>query len=333
MRHGVRGIRLQYLVYVVILGFGPARGQGPQGTPPVRAQSGAIDSQSSDVSGTPQIHVNSDLVLIPVTVTDHKGRIVGGLQKEDFALYEDKVEQAITHFASEDAPVSISLVVDTSDSMRPKLVKAREAVAALLNNANPQDEFSLVEFNQVARVVVGFTTKGEEIRDRMSLVRTGGATALLDAVSIALNEMKNARHTRKAIIIISDGEDNASHCSVHELRDAVRQADVLVYAIGIIDWYGYSQSQPPQGLMGSALLDEITKQTGGRLFQVSWLKQLPQIASKIGAWLRHQYVLAYVPNGQQNSRRYHHVQVKITRPQGFPRFHAQWRLGYYTPTE
>ena len=147
----------------------------------------------SDASGTPQIHVNSDLVIIPVTVTDYKGRIVGGLQKEHFALYEDKVEQAITHYASEDAPVALSLVLDTSDSMHPKLKKAREAAAALLNNANPEDEFSLVEFNQVARLAVSFTTNGEEIRNRVALVQTGGATALLDAVTVALNEMKNAR--------------------------------------------------------------------------------------------------------------------------------------------
>ena len=335
MRHRVRGFRLNAPAYIVIFGLSRALCQQPQGTstPTFGARSEATHSQLSDASGTPQIHVNSDLVIIPVTVTDHKGRIVGGLQKEHFALYEDKVEQAITHFASEDAPVSISLVLDTSDSMHPKLKKAREAAAALLNNANPEDEFSLVEFNQVARLAVSFTTNGEEIRNRVALVQTGGATALLDAVTVALNEMKNARHTRKAIIIISDGEDNASRCTVHQLRDAVREADVQVYAIGIIDWSSYSQFQPSQGPSGSALLDEITKQTGGRLFQVSGLKQLPEIASKISAWLRHQYILAYVPNGQQKNRKYHRVQVKITRPLGFPRLHAYWRLGYYPPAE
>ena len=335
MRHKVRGFRLNALAYIVILGLGRALCQQPQGTstPTFRARSEATHSQLSDASGTPQIHVNSDLVIIPVTVTDHKGTIVGGLQKEHFALYDDKVEQAITHFASEDAPVSISLVLDTSDSMHPKLKKAREAAAALLNNANPEDEFSLVEFNQVARLAVSFTTNGEEIRNRMALVQTGGATALLDAVTVALNEMKNARHTRKAIIIISDGEDNASRCTVHQLTDAVREADVQVYAIGIIDWSSNSQFQPSQGPSGSALLDEITKQTGGRLFQVSGLKQLPEIASKISALLRHQYMLAYVPNGQQKNRKYHRVQVKITRPLGFPRLHAYWRRGYYPAAE
>jgi Ca-activated chloride channel family protein len=321
------------LAYIAIFGLGQVLCQEPTGTSVLRPQSEAYSAPSGDAGGTPPIHVNSDLVVIPVTVTDHKGRIVGGLQKEHFALYEDKVEQAITHFASEEAPVSIILVLDTSDSMRPKLAKAREAVAALLDNANPRDEFSLVEFSQVARLAVKFTTKAEEVRDRLAVVQTGGGTALLDAVKVALDEMKNACHTRKAIIIISDGEDNASHYSVAELRNAVRQADTLVYAIGMIDWEPYSQAGTAQRLTGSALLDEIAKQTGGRLFQVSGLKQLPAIAAKIGAWLRNQYILAYAPSSQQKNGRYHRIQVKITRPDGFPRLRGYWRLGYYTPAE
>jgi Ca-activated chloride channel homolog len=273
--------------------------------------------------------VNPDLVVIPVTVTDGQGRVVDGLQKEHFALYEDKVEQEITHFASEDAPVSIGFVFDTSDSMSPKLHKAREAAAALLNNANPEDEYFLVRFSDRPQLLASITTQTEKIRKEVAIMQTGGTTALLDGVTAALNEMKNAHHTRKAIILISDGEDNASHCSVRDLKEALRKADVLVYAIGIADSSSYSQSWPPQSPTGSALLNEIAKQTGGRLFEVNRLKQLPDIASKISTWLRNQYVLAYTP-GKKNSG-YHHIQVKITKPNGFPRLHAFWRLGYYTP--
>jgi VWFA-related protein len=275
----------------------------------------------------PKIHVNTDLVVIPVTVTDGKGRVVNGLQKEHFTLYQDKVEQAITHFAAEDAPVAIGLVFDTSDSMAPKLGKAQEAVASLLRNANPEDEFFLVQFNHHPQLVVSMTKNSEEIQNRVALVQTRGSTALLDAVTLALKEMKNARYTRKAIIVISDGEDNASHCSPLELNEAVRKAEVLIYAIGIIDPSGSSQTS------GSALLNEISRQTGGCLFEVNTLKQLPNIAAKIGAWLRNQYVLAYTPNNLENDGEYHRVQIKITRPKGFPRLHAFWRLGYYAPVE
>jgi len=283
--------------------------------------------------GPTNIRVNSDLVIIPVTVTDGKGHPVDGLQKEHFALYEDKVEQQITHFASEDAPVSIGLVFDTSDSMAPKLQKAREAVAALLNNTNPEDEFFLVQFSDHAQLLVNLTKQTEEIRKHVAMMEIGGTTALLDAVTVALHEMRNARHDRKAIIIISDGEDNASHCSVRDLKQEVREGDVLIYAIGIADSSSSSQGWPPPRLTGSALLDEIATQTGGRLFEVNRLKQLPGITSKISAWLRKQYVLAYAPSNTHKNSGYRQVRVKITRTSGFPRLHAFWRLGYYAPAE
>jgi VWFA-related protein len=257
---------------------------------------------------------------------------VHGLGKEHFTLYEDKVEQTVTQFAAEDAPVSIGLVFDASASMALKLQKAREAVAALLNNSNPQDEFFLVLFNQHAQLVVSMTTEGEEIGNRMATVQAGGSTALLDAVMLALNEMRNAHHTRKAIVIISDGEDNSSHCSVNELKEAVREADVLIYAVGITSGAS-SQSWPPQYLTGTVLLNKIAKQTGGRFFEVERLKQLPDIASKISTWLRSQYVLAYVPNNPEKTGKYHQIRVKLTRPNGFRRLQACWRLGYYVPAE
>jgi VWFA-related protein len=278
-----------------------------------------------------KFRVNSDLVVIPVTVTDGKGRVVKGLQKEHFKLYEDKVEHAIAQFAAEDTPVSIGLVFDASDSMGPKLQKAREAVAALLKNSNPEDEFFLVQFNQQPRLVVNMTRQTEEIQNRVGSVRTGGSTALLDAVILALKQMRNARYTRKAIIIVSDGEDNASSYSVKQLKDNVREADVLIYAIGIYN--SGDAYQTSETLTGAPLLNEIAKQTGGRLFEVNKLKQLPDIASKISTWLRSQYVLAYAPNNLEKNGGYHRIQVKISKPAGFPRLHAFWRLGYYSPSE
>ena len=318
------------LVCVLLSCLGLAVCEQPKNTAEtaIRPEPNASARASADRT-SPKIRVNTDLVVIPVTVTDGKGRVVNGLQKEHFTLYEDKVEQAITHFAAEDAPVAIGLVLDTSDSMAPKLSRARESVAALLRNANPEDEFFLVQFNHQPQLVVSMTKNSEEIQNRVALVQTRGSTALLDAVTLALKEMRNAHYTRKAIIVISDGEDNASHCSPLELSEAVRKADVLIYAIGIIDSdsSGYSQTR------GSALLNQISRQTGGSLFEVNSLKQLPNIAGKIGAWLRSQYVLGYTPNNLENDGEYHRVQIKITKPKGFPRLHVFWRLGYYAPVE
>jgi len=280
------------------------------------------------------IRVHSDLVLIPVTVTDGKGKVVSGLEKEHFTLFEDDVEQEITHFAREDAPASIGVVFDASDSMGPKMRKAREAVHALMSTANGHDEFFLIQFSTRPILVVPLTVQPELIRERVDRLMIGGSTALLDATSMALAEMKNANHPRKAIVIISDGDDNSSAMSMGELKEEVREADAVIYTVGITDPMFYSQVwPPPQRPPGSVLLREISKQTGGRSFEVTNLKQLPEIASKIGSLLRSQYLLGYAPNTPETKRTYRHVQVKIERPKGFPKLHAVWRLGYYPPKE
>jgi Ca-activated chloride channel homolog len=291
-----------------------------------------------DLSISPEIHktdtiirVRSDLVLIPVTVTDKSGRAVSGLEKEHFTLFEDDAQQKITHFAAEDAPASIGIVFDASDSMRPKLHKAREAVNDLLSNVNPNSEFFLVRFSTRAQVVVPMTSRLEEIRNCVDGFGVDGSTALLDGVRLAMAEMTHARYSRKAIIIISDGEDNSSHWTVSELKAAVRELDILIYAIGITDSEGSSVSWPQR--MSEVLLKEIANQTGGCMFPVTKVQQLPAIADKIGGWLRNQYVLGYVPDHSAMDGTYRKVQLKIARPKGYPRLHAVWRQGYYTPKE
>jgi VWFA-related protein len=243
------------------------------------------------------------------------------------------VQQVITHFAAEDAPTSIGIVFDTSDSMKFRMNKAHEAVDALLRNANPADEFFLVQFSSHAALVAGMTTNSEEIAQKAAAMRVGGSTALLDAVALAMEEMRNARHLRKAIVIISDGDDNSSRSSVSEIKKIVREGDVLIYAIGITDDVDYSMYLQRDKLSGPALLNEIATQTGGRLFEVRKLKQLPDITAKISGWLRNQYVLGYASDNSQRNGEYRRVEVKVTKPKGFPRLHAFWRLGYYAPTE
>jgi Ca-activated chloride channel family protein len=198
-------------------------------------------------------------------------------------------------------------------------------VNTLLNNANSDDEFLLIRFSTEARVVVPLTSQLEEVRSEVGALRVGGTTALLDAVRLAMAEMENARYSRKAIIIISDGEDNASRWRIADLKAAVRKQDILIYTIGITD--------PAESRSGTALLNEIASQTGGRFFEVNKLKQLPEIAAKIGGWLRNQYVLGYVPTRSERNGAYRRVELRIARPKGYPRLHAVWRQGYYAPRE
>jgi VWFA-related protein len=278
------------------------------------------------------IRVQSTLVLIPVTVTDPLNRFVTGLDRENFRLFEDKSEQKVTHFASEDAPLSIGLVFDISGSMGSKLEKSRQAVAQFFKSANPEDEFFLVEFNDRPELLIDFTTHLEEIQNRLTFTQSRGRTALLDAVYMALHNMKKAKNPRKALLIISDGGDNSSRYTESEVKNRVREADVQIYAMGIFESMA-TRGRTPEEMSGPSLLSEIAEQTGGRHFPVDNLNELPDVAAKIGVELRNQYILGYTPSNPDRDGKYRRVQVKLVQPRGLPPLRASWRLGYYAPTQ
>ena len=278
------------------------------------------------------IRVDSTLVLIPVTVTDPLNRFVTGLEKENFKLLEDKQVQEITQFSSEDAPLSVGVVFDCSGSMGNKLSKSRQAVAQFFKLANPEDEFFLVQFNDSASLVQSFTRNLEEIQNRLAFTQSKGRTALLDAVYLALHEMKKAKNPRKALLLISDGGDNSSRYSEAEIKSLVKEADVQIYAIGIYE-SGGSRGRTPEESAGPALLTEIAEQTGGRQYEVDNLNELPDVASKIGVELRNQYILGYSPKNLSRDGKYRHVQVKLVQPHGMPLLRPFWKQGYYAPAQ
>jgi Ca-activated chloride channel homolog len=285
---------------------------------------------SANRTGT-DIRVNSNLVLIPVTVTDEQDRLILGLEQQQFHVWEDKIEQVISHFGMEDAPISIGLVFDSSGSMGPKLKMSRAAVAQFVRAANPEDEFSLVEFNDQARLLQPFTKQPGDIQDRLMFIGSKGRTALMDGLILSMEEMRHAKHKRKAILLISDGGDNNSRYSVREVKARMREADVQVYAIGIVEPLA-GRSRTIEELEGPALLEDIAQQTGGRLFEVNDVDDLPNIATRIGAALRNQYMLGYVPTADTHDGKYHRLQVKVTKSKGLPSMRVFFRSGYYAPS-
>lgn len=291
------------------------------------------DSSSGSEAGAVRFSVHSDLVLVPVTVTTRNGRVVPGLAKEDFTVLEDNVPQVITHFTSEDAPATIGLVFDCSDSMGgAKLARAQEAAFALLSHAKPEDEFFLIRFSDHPELLIQSTPQTGEVRRGVEKLRVGGFTAVVDAVKMALLEMNRVKNRRKAIILFSDGEDNHSRTSTAEFKQLATESDTTIYTLFISEPWG-GTSFVPSGRTGVGLLDDIARQTGGHMFAVSEVRQLPKIAAKIGSWIRSQYVLGYVPPDEERSGRYHHIQVKIAKPAGLPKLHSSWRLGYYAPAQ
>ncbi|HYL16048.1 MAG TPA: VWA domain-containing protein [Terriglobales bacterium] len=286
-------------------------------------------ANSPSTSYPKPFRVTVDLVLVPVTVTDPTGRFVTGLDKEQFQLYEDKQKQVIRHFSSEDAPVSLGVIFDTSGSMSSKIERAREAVMEFFKTANLRDEFSMITFSEKPEEIADFTTSVEDIQSKLIYAAPKGRTALLDAIYLGISRMRQAQYPKKALLIISDGGDNHSRYTEGEIKSLVKEADTLIYAIGIYDRYFATTEER----LGPVLLSEVTEATGGRAFAVDNPNDLADIATKIGIELRNQYVLGYRPTNPKYDGKWHKIKVKLTPPKGLPPLQVRNRQGYYAPSQ
>jgi Ca-activated chloride channel family protein len=302
----------------------PAAAPTPTATP---APATSVEDAAMNKAGRMRVDVN--LVLIPVTVTDGLNRLVTGLDKDNFYLFEDNVQQTIRTFSSEDAPVSLGIIFDLSGSMSNKLSRAKQAIGELLHTANPQDEFFVVGFNDRPELVEDFSSSSEDTEARLMSLRSGHRTALLDAIYFGLTKMKQAKYERKSIIIVSDGGDNRSRYTVRELLATVQESDVQIYAVGIFDQFAATEEERE----GPALLDRICDQTGGRLFRISDVGDMGDIATKIGSELRNQYVLGYRSADKRRDGRWRKVKVRLAPPAGLPALSLHFRTGYYAPSQ
>ncbi|HEX4210231.1 MAG TPA: VWA domain-containing protein [Candidatus Binataceae bacterium] len=276
--------------------------------------------------------METTLVVVPVSVTDGSNRFVVGLEKQNFSIYEDGVQQKIAQFSGEDVPLSIGILVDTSASLGSKLSTSRQAVAEFLKTMNTQDEAFLIEFNSHADLAVPFTRKSEDINDKLASATPDGTTALLDAVNLGVQTMKEAHNPRKALLLISDGGENSSRYGASEVKEMIRKADVQVYSMGVFD----PLEKLGLGLgpvSGPAFLANLCDQTGGRVFPAGSYRALPNIARRIGIELRNQYILAYTPLNHDRRGEYRKLEVKVDPPPGSPEVKARWRLGYYALVE
>jgi len=294
------------------------------------------DDVKKDTPGTPfkpggQIHMDVDLALVNVTVTDPYNRLVTGLEQDNFRVFEDNIEQEVVNFSAEDVPISIGVIFDFSGSMANKVGKAREAAVQFFKTANPQDEFFLVSFNERAELTSSFTNSVEDLQSRLMLTSPRGRTALLDAIYLGLSQMRGAHNGKRALLILSDGGDNHSRYNESDIKRLVKEADTQLYAIGIFDPLGY-RNRTPEELNGPSLLSEITEMTGGRVFAVEKLDELPDIASKIGMELRNQYVLGYRPSNKAHDARWRKLKIKLRAPKGLPPLSVYSKTGYYAPS-
>jgi Ca-activated chloride channel family protein len=304
--------------------------------------------QSSIRTDMGVIRTTVELVLVPVTVMDESNRIVTGLEQENFQLYEDKHPQPIRHFWKEDAPVSVGIVLDVSGSMNTKIERARDAVGAMLKASNPQDEFFMITFADQPTLVQDFTPNVDDIQSHLLFTTPKGGTSLLDAIVLAVSNMRKAQYQRKALVIVSDGGDNRSRYTEKDVKSLIKEQDLLVYSIGVIDRECSSQEarlgpelpgelvivgsgcRTQEERLGPQLLTEISSLTGASAYTLDNPNYLPAIAGRIATELRNQYILGYSPDGSRRDGRWRKIKVRLAVPHGLPPLHVQARTGYYS---
>jgi Ca-activated chloride channel family protein len=282
-------------------------------------------------NSSPELHLRVDapLVLIPAHAMSPRGSSVTDLRKENFRLYENGVEQKVIHFSRQDAPISVGLVFDSSGSMANKIRESAEAAAAFFKTSNAGDEFFLVEFGEKPKLMLPFTSDSDQIYKQIARTKAFGRTSLIDAIHLALVQMKNARNSRKAIVILSDGGDNRSRLTRGQIKSALLESEIQMYAMGIFDVLKHTREEKD----GPQLLDELAVQSGGRLFTVDRIDDLDTVSATIGTALRNEYLLGYVSSNPSRDGKYRQVKVTVDVSPQAPVPDVSYRHGYYAPTE
>lgn len=269
----------------------------------------------------PRFRVDVDTVVVRVTVTDPLNRYVIGLDQDHFKIFENRIEQPISHFSNDKAPVSVGIILDVSGSMSPHILSARNSIVRFLEQGDPSDEYFLLTFNERSMLSQDFTPRSENIQNQITIANPKGRTALYDAIYAGLEKIKDAGNDKKALIVITDGEDNSSRYTFSDIRDFARESDVQIYVIGEKGQLGY----------GRGIIGEIVSLTGGRAFFPNSFKQLDYFCDLIHTELRNQYVIGYTPIDRSFDGKYRRIRVRLDAPEGLPRLNVRAREGYFAP--
>jgi Ca-activated chloride channel homolog len=273
---------------------------------------------------TPALRVEIDLVLLQATVTDKNNNYIKGLSQTDFQVWEDKIEQKVEYFYAENVPVSVAIIFDVSGSMEKKLQQARLAANTFLKLGDEEDEYLLIEFSDSARIVQDFTSDITKLQNRILFSAAKGNTSLYDALYLALDKVsRDGSNARKAVIVITDGQDNHSRYSFTNVRDFAREHDVMIYGIGIEDRADLLIG----GFSGRLVLRSLSEMTGGSAYFPDSIDSLPEICERIGVDLKNQYVLGYRSHNAARDGKWRKLQVKVDKAKG--RLIVRAKNGYY----
>src|ERR1041385_2961953 len=316
-----------------------SQNQEPAQEKPQEKQSAPAATQSASPAPSPQqrmgtelddrsiILTHTDLINLTVTVTDTYGRYVSGLSKSAFAIFDNKKQQEITYFSDADSPVSVGVIFDVSGSMSgDKVKRARDALSKFIQTSHDSDEYFLIAFNSRAQLLLDRTRDGDSVLNKLTFIDTKSQTALYDACYLGVEKVQRGTHPKRALLLISDGQDNDSRYTFNELRKLLKESDVTLYAIGILSG---SDAGSSLGMEGQGILDELSGVSGGKAFFPRSAAEMDDIFEQIALELRHQYSIGYKPDSFTNDGKWHRVKVKVTPPRGLPRLFVRSKEGYY----
>jgi Ca-activated chloride channel family protein len=270
------------------------------------------------------VRLERTLVTLDVTVQDRYGRFVSGLAPRRFTVYEDKVEQEVAFFREEDAPVTLGIVCDLSGSMKSKMLRAATALRHFVETCHEEDEFFLVGFNDRVELIRDLTPD-PSVTSALTLVDPGGRTALYDAAVLGMEKAREGRHRKRALLIVSDGQDNSSRYTLKELREIARESDVILYGLGIID--------PEEALSpyGASVLEDLCRASGGMAYFPTSTEGLVAACTRVALELRHQYSIGYYPSSATGDGEWRKIKVTLEPPADMSRLVLRTREGYYGP--
>lgn len=275
---------------------------------------------------TPQIRRDVNLVVLPVTVVDQKGQFVNSLQQSNFRVYEDGVEQQLAVFRREDIPVTMGLVIDNSGSMSDKRARVNEAALTLVQSINRDDEVFVVNFNEDYYLdqPSDFTNDLSILREALQRIDARGSTALYDAVLASLDHLKKGHRDKKVLLVVTDGEDNASRHSLEETIRAVQKTDAVIYAIGLL-----TQEDRRAARRARRALTALAEASGGLAFFPRDVAQVHQICLEVAQDIRNQYLLGYYP-AAAGTAGFRRVEVRLVNlPHGLGKLIVRTRPGYF----
>lgn len=286
-------------------------------------------SFSQDREGTPfKINVSVGMTALNVTVLDRKGNRVSGLTKENFQVYEDGILQQIEYFGREDIPVTIGIVIDNSGTMGPKRAEVATAAMVFARASNPKDQMFVIHFNENVSFglpdSVPFTDQVDQLENALSRITANGLTALYDAVALALEHVNKGDLDKRVLIVIADGEDNASKQSQDKILAAAGKSNAIIYTIYIFD--ELNTDRKPQ------VLKQLANITGGEAFSPESIRDIVSICKRIALDIRSQYSIAYIPTNNKQDGKYRTVKATARTKDGIKLF-VRTRAGYYASLE